>query len=58
MRKVGGWRIDLENFGNILRYNSDDAVMAMRGAYKEVTLDPRKALRVENQQSLGACHGH
>lgn len=58
MREVGGWRIDLENFGNILKYNNDDVVMAMRGAYREVTLDPRKALRVENQQSLGACQGH
>lgn len=58
MREVGGWRIDLENFSNILQYRNDDEVMAMRGAYKEVLLDPRKALRVENQQSLGSCQGH
>ena len=56
--RVGGWRIDLEDFASIDRYTPDDAVMAMRGHYKEITLDPRKAMRVENQQSLGSCQGH
>lgn len=41
---------------NTLR--GEQAVLAMRGTYNEVRLDPRKLIRVENQKSLGSCAGH
>lgn len=55
---IGGWRIDLEDFDRLNALPDEAPVLAMRGSYEEVTLDPRKVLRVENQGSVGACQGH
>lgn len=58
MNHTGGWRIDLEKFDVLAALPSEEAVLAMRGTYNEVSVDPRSVLRVENQGSVGSCQGH
>jgi C1A family cysteine protease len=55
---TGGWRIDLERFDVLAALPAEDPVLAMRGTYNEVSVDPRSVLRVENQGSVGSCQGH
>lgn len=55
---VGGWRIDLEKFDVLAALPDEQPVLAMRGSYNEVSVDPRSVLRVENQGSVGSCQGH
>jgi C1A family cysteine protease len=55
---TGGWRIDLERFDVLAALPAEDPVLAMRGNYNEVSVDPRSVLRVENQGSVGSCQGH
>jgi hypothetical protein len=55
---TGGWRIDLEKFDVLNALPNESPVLAMRGTYAEVAIDPRSVLRVENQGSVGACQGH
>jgi hypothetical protein len=38
--------------------SSDEPVLAMRGSYEEVSIDPRQFMKVENQGSVGSCQGH
>lgn len=54
----GGWRIDKENWPALRKLPKDTAVLAMRGTFQEVTLDPRTVMHVENQGSVGSCQGH
>jgi hypothetical protein len=53
---TGGWRIDLEKFDVLNALPNESPVLAMRGNYNEVSVDPRSVLRVENQGSVGRCH--
>ena len=60
---IGGWRIDLEyqsdrwqQFQSALA--NDIPVLAMRGTYRELAIDPRQFMRLENQGSVGSCQGH
>lgn len=55
---IGGWLRDKEDNVLLQSLSSEAPVLAMRGAYKEVTLDPRQVIRVENQGNQGACQGH
>lgn len=60
---VGGWRYDLdfeqERWQRLQAALADEApVLAMRGSYEEVAIDPRGFLKVENQGQVGACQGH
>ena len=55
---IGGWLRDREDFGILDSLPIESAVLAMRGTYSEVTVDPRQVLRVENQGQQGACRGH
>lgn len=54
---IGGWLIDEEDLEYLASLPDDTPVLAMRG-YKEVTVDPRDVLKIENQSSQGACQGH
>ena len=58
VQSVGGWRIDLEDFDYLHSLSGEDEVMALCGSYNEVSFDPRKVLRIENQGPVGACQGH
>lgn len=58
MNHVGGWRIDLEKFDALAALPNEDAVLAMRGSYEEISLDPRAIMKIENQGQVGACQGH
>lgn len=57
MPKLNGWRIDLEDFDALFALEGEDEVMSLCGSYREVSLDPRKLLRVENQGNMGSCQG-
>jgi C1A family cysteine protease len=35
----------------------EEPVMAMRGHYEEIAIDPRKFMKVENQGRVGSCQG-
>jgi C1A family cysteine protease len=54
----GGWRIDLENWDSLSAMTNESSVLAMRGTYQAVTLDPREAIQIPNQKSQGSCQGH
>lgn len=58
----GGWRIDLDEFiqkpETLKALPNESPILAMRGMFKAVTLDPRQVLKVENQGSVGSCQGH
>lgn len=56
-RNIGGWRIDKEDFDYLHSLSGEDDVMALCGSYNEVSLDPRKVLRVEDQGPVGSCQG-
>jgi C1A family cysteine protease len=54
----GGWRIDLEDFAALEALPDEIPVLAMRGSFKAVTLDPREVIQIPNQGQQGACQGH
>lgn len=54
----GGWRVDVEDWDFLNSRQDESPVLAMRGSYKEVTLDPRVVMHIENQGSVGSCQGH
>ena len=56
--KPGGWRIDLEDFEALNKIPNESPVLAMRGTYTAVTLDPREVIVIPNQMSVGSCQGH
>ena len=56
--KPGGWRIDLEDFEALNKLEGEKRVLAMRGTYTAVTLDPREVIVIPNQMSVGSCQGH
>jgi hypothetical protein len=58
LRFVGGWRLDKEDYDFLFSLTGEDDVLAMRGSYKEITMDPRQVLRIENQGPVGSCQGH
>jgi hypothetical protein len=53
-----GYPIELEDLSFIASLPRETAVLAMRGTYNEVRLDPRELAIVENQSRQGACAGH
>ena len=55
---VGGWRFDEEDWQFLQSQHSEQPVLALRGSYEEVAVDPRDVLKVENQGPQGACQGH
>jgi hypothetical protein len=60
---VGGWLYDLDHEPERWQrlqamLSSDEPVLAMRGSYEEVSIDPRQFMKVENQGSVGSCQGH
>lgn len=55
---IGGWLEDEEDRDFLTGLDDDAPVLAMRGTYSEVTLDPRQVIKVENQRNQGACQGH
>jgi C1A family cysteine protease len=55
---IGGWLHDEEDQEFLSSLPSETAVLAMRGTYNEVKVDPRKVMKVENQGSVGSCQGH
>lgn len=54
----GGWRFDLENYEGLAALANEQETLNLVGSYEEVTLDPRKLLKCENQGSQGSCRGH
>jgi hypothetical protein len=59
---IGGWRYDLDHeehrLEKLMAALADDTpVLAMRGTYEEITIDPRAVLKVEQQGQVGACQG-
>lgn len=55
---IGGWLRDEEDMDLLNGLPDEAPVLAMRGNYREVTLDPRQVVKVENQRNQGACQGH
>lgn len=56
---VGGALIEEENKKILDAFaDNDKELLAMRGHYEELTLDPLEVMQVENQYSQGACQGH
>lgn len=55
---IGGWLWDEEDKQYLARLSPEDEVLQLVGQYVELTVDPRQALRVENQGPQGACQGH
>jgi len=55
---IGGWVREKEDVGFLESLPSEMAVLAMRGSYSEVKIDPRKVMKIENQGSVGSCQGH
>lgn len=56
--RVGFWLHDEEDIDFLNLLPEESAVLAMRGTYNEVKVDPRKVMKVENQSSVGSCQGH
>ncbi len=56
--RIGFWLHDEEDENFLNSLPGENAVLAMRGTYDEVRVDPRKAMKVENQGSVGSCQGH
>lgn len=55
---VGGWLQTEEDRNFLDALPGESAVLAMRGTYSEVKVDPRKVMKIENQGSVGSCQGH
>lgn len=55
---VIGYPIDKEDREYLNGLSGDSQVLAMRGTYTEVRLDPREIIKTENQSNQGACAGH
>lgn len=55
---VGGWLREKEDFAFLDSLPGESPVLAMRGTYTEVKVDPRKVMKIENQGSVGSCQGH
>lgn len=55
---IGGWLHDLEDQEYLNSLPNESPVLAMRGSYNEVKIDPRKVMKIENQGSVGSCQGH
>ncbi len=55
---IGGWLHDEEDKEFLDALPDETAVLAMRGTYNEVKIDPRKVMKIENQGSVGSCQGH
>ena len=47
-----------EDLGFLLSLGDSGEVMNLVGSYQEVSLDPRKLIRIENQKNMGSCAGH
>lgn len=58
MNLTGGWRIDEERFKALRALPNESPILAMRGQYTAVTLDPRKVIQIPNQGQQGSCQGH
>lgn len=56
--RVGFWLHDDEDTEFLKSLPNESRVLAMRGTYSEVRVDPRKVMKVENQGSVGSCQGH
>jgi hypothetical protein len=55
---IGGWLQTEEDRDFLDALPGESAVLAMRGSYSEVKVDPRKVMKIENQGSVGSCQGH
>ena len=55
---IGGWLHDEEDVEFLNSLPDESPVLAMLGTYREVKVDPRKAMKIENQGSVGSCQGH
>jgi hypothetical protein len=58
MSEFTGYPIESEDREYIAGLPNESPVLAMRGTYTEVRLDPRVLIPVENQKALGSCAGH
>jgi C1A family cysteine protease len=56
--RVGYWLHDVEDFDFLKSLPGESSVLAMRGSYSEVKVDPRKVMKIEQQGSVGSCQGH
>jgi len=56
--RVGYWLHDVEDFDFLKSLPGESSVLAMRGTYSEVKVDPRAVMKIENQGSVGSCQGH
>jgi hypothetical protein len=55
---IGGWIQEREDKNFLDSLPGESAVLAMRGTYNEVKIDPRAVMHIENQGQVGACQGH
>ena len=55
---VGGWISEREDHQFLNSLPGEAPVLAMRGTYNEVKIDPRAVMHIENQGQVGACQGH
>ena len=55
---IGGWLHDEEDVEYLNALPNESSVLAMRGTYNEVKVDPRAVMKIENQGSVGSCQGH
>jgi hypothetical protein len=55
---IGGWLQTEEDCDFLDALPGESAVLAMRGSYSEVKVDPRRVMKIENQGSVGSCQGH
>jgi hypothetical protein len=55
---VGGWLQAEEDRDFLDALPGENVVLAMRGTYSEVKIDPRQVMKIENQGSVGSCQGH
>lgn len=58
MSDFTGYPIELEDKAYLHSLVNESPVLAMRGTYTEVRLDPREIIKTENQKQQGACAGH
>ena len=54
---IGGWLRNSEDFEYLDALPNESVVLAMRGTYNEVKVDPRAVMKTENQGSVGSCQG-
>jgi hypothetical protein len=57
-KRIGYWLHDEEDQNFLNSLPGESSVLAMRGTYDEVRVDPRKVMKIENQGSVGSCQGH